>query len=62
MNSSNFDKLVKEKLIPIPQKSVVVFENVPFNCVQVNKPPSKYAVKADIFCGFGDMGLPVMSP
>jgi hypothetical protein len=49
MNSTNFENWMPEKLIPnLTEKSVVVFDNAPYHCIQVDKPPSKYAVKADM--------------
>jgi hypothetical protein len=49
INSTIFEKLMEEKLIPnVSKKSVVVFDNAPYHSIQVDKPSSKYAVKADM--------------
>jgi hypothetical protein len=47
MNSTGFEKWMQEKLIPnLPEN--IVSDNSPYNCIKVNKPVSKYAVKADM--------------
>ncbi|KAJ4444763.1 hypothetical protein ANN_06560 [Periplaneta americana] len=49
MNSVNFNKWVTEKLVPnLPPASVVVLDNAPYHCAQIDKPPTKYSVKSDI--------------
>ena len=49
MTSSNSEKWVTEKLISnMPEKSVVIFDNVPYNSVKANESPSKYTEKAHI--------------
>ncbi|XP_031829397.1 uncharacterized protein LOC116425591 [Nomia melanderi] len=49
MNATNFEKWIKEKLLPnIPAKSVIVMDNAPYHSVQLNRPPSKYAKKEDM--------------
>lgn len=49
MCSSTFEKWVNEKLIPnIPPKSVIVFDNAPYHCIQENKAPTKYSLKKDM--------------
>lgn len=49
MNAINFEKWMKEKLLPnIPQNTVVVMDNAPYHSVQTNKAPSKYAKKAEM--------------
>jgi hypothetical protein len=46
MNGTNFEKWVHEMLAPnLPGASVIVSDNVPYHSVQVDKVPSKYAVK-----------------
>lgn len=49
MNKTNFDKWVQEKLIPLlPPHSVIVMDNAPYHNIQVDKPPSKNSIKADM--------------
>ena len=49
MNQGNFEKWVDEKLIPnLPPNSVVVTDNAPYHSIQVDKPPTKYALNSDI--------------
>jgi hypothetical protein len=46
MNGTNFEKWVHKMLAPnLPSASVIVFDNAPHHSVQVDKVPSKYAVK-----------------
>jgi hypothetical protein len=46
VNGTNFEKLVNEKLTPnLPCASVIVLENAPYHSVQLDRVPSKYAVK-----------------
>jgi hypothetical protein len=48
MNAANFEKWAVEKLIPIlPAQSVTVLDNAPYHCLQTDKLPSAYAIKAD---------------
>ncbi|KDR20723.1 hypothetical protein L798_04675 [Zootermopsis nevadensis] len=49
MNSTNFEKWVREKMLQnLPPSSVVVLDNAPYNSVQADKAPSKYSVKSEI--------------
>jgi hypothetical protein len=58
MNNTNFEEWMQGKLIPnLPEKSVVVFGNTPYHCIQVDKPPSKYAVKADMISRLRGQGI-----
>lgn len=49
MNSTNFLKWMTEKLIPnLPEKSLVVMDNAPYHCIQLNKPPTMSSLKAQM--------------
>ncbi|CAG9789922.1 unnamed protein product [Diatraea saccharalis] len=49
MNSSNFMKWVREKLIPnLSKPSVIVMDNASYHIKQINKPPIMSNTKADI--------------
>ncbi|XP_068081808.1 uncharacterized protein [Anabrus simplex] len=49
MNAENFEKWIREKLLPnLPKNSVIVLDNASYHCVQQNKPPTKYAVKKEM--------------
>ncbi|KDR23778.1 hypothetical protein L798_11352 [Zootermopsis nevadensis] len=49
MNSTNFEKWVREKMLQnLPPSSVVVLDNVPYHSVQADKAPSKYSVKSEM--------------
>lgn len=49
MNSSNFLKWMTEKLIPnLPERSLVVMDNAPYHCTQINKAPTMSNLKADM--------------
>jgi hypothetical protein len=46
MNAANFDKWPVEILSPnLPAQSVTVLDNAPYPCLQIDKPPSTYAIK-----------------
>jgi hypothetical protein len=46
---------MKEKVIPnIPRKTVVVSDNAPYLCIQVDKPTTYYAVDCHDFVETGD--------
>lgn len=47
MNCANFEKWFQEKvLVNLPPHSVIVLDNAPYHCRQLNKPPTKYDTKA----------------
>lgn len=49
MNSTNFLKWMTEKLIPnLPERSLVVMDNAPYHCTQINKPPTMSSLKNDM--------------
>lgn len=49
MNHVNFEKWVREKLVPnLPDSSVVVMDNAPYHSVLAEKVPTKYSIKKDI--------------
>ncbi|CAK1597710.1 unnamed protein product [Parnassius mnemosyne] len=49
MNSANFLKWVTEKLIPnLPERSLVVMDNAPYHCTQLNKAPSMSNIKSSM--------------
>jgi hypothetical protein len=58
MNAANFEKWTVEKLIPsLPAQSVIVLDNAPYHCLQIDEPPSAYAIKADIISWLGKNGV-----
>lgn len=49
MNSTNFLKWLREKLIPnLPERSLVVMDNAPYHCTQLNKAPTMSNIKSDM--------------
>ena len=59
MNSSNYFKWVKEKLIPnLPPNSVLVIDNAPYHSIEINKAPSSNAKKADIMRWLQESRIP----
>lgn len=49
MNSNNFEKWIREKVVPnLPESSIIVMDNAPYHNKQVDKPPSKYSVKSEM--------------
>ncbi|XP_034194194.1 uncharacterized protein LOC117610667 [Osmia lignaria lignaria] len=49
MNCINFEKWITEKLLPnIASNSETVMGNALYHSIQLNKPPNRYAKKADI--------------
>ena len=49
MNAVNFEKWIREKLLPnVPPNSVIVMEDIPYHGVESNKPPSKYSTRKDM--------------
>jgi hypothetical protein len=49
MNAANFEKWAVEKLIPnLPAQSVIGLDNAPYHCLQIDKPPSAYAIKTNM--------------
>ncbi|KDR11513.1 hypothetical protein L798_14581 [Zootermopsis nevadensis] len=61
MNSKNFEKWIREKILQnLPSRSVVVYDNAPYHSLKVDKSPSKHSVKSEmiswlqrhgVFCG-----------
>ena len=49
MNSDNFYRWVREKLIPnLPAKTVVIIDNAAYHHIQIDRCPTAAARKADI--------------
>ncbi|XP_028040891.1 uncharacterized protein LOC114250967 [Bombyx mandarina] len=49
MNSTNFLKWMNEKLIPnLPARSLVVMDNAPYHCTQINKAPTMSTLKDEM--------------
>lgn len=49
MNSTNFRKWMTEKLIPnLPERSLVVMDNAPYHCTQINKAPTMSSIKSEM--------------
>jgi hypothetical protein len=49
MNSTNFEKWVREKILQnLPPSSAVVLDNAPYHSVQADKALSKYSVKSEM--------------
>ncbi|XP_062531792.1 uncharacterized protein LOC134201289 [Bombyx mori] len=49
MNSGNFLKWITEKVIPnLPEKSLVVMDNAPYHCTQLNKAPTMANFKSEM--------------
>lgn len=49
MNYANYEKWLKERLIPnLPQNSVIVIDNAPYHNTQVNRPPNSNSRRADM--------------
>ncbi|KAJ8866617.1 hypothetical protein PR048_032477 [Dryococelus australis] len=58
MNSVNFIKWVTENLAPnLLQSSVVVLDTAPYHYAQIDKPPTKYSVKADMLTWLMNKGI-----
>jgi hypothetical protein len=58
MNAANFEKWAVEKLVPyLPAQSVIVLDNAPYHCLQNDKPPSAYAIKADMISWLRNKGV-----
>jgi hypothetical protein len=58
MNSANFEKWVIEKLVSnLPPHAVIVLDNGPYHCIQVDKPPSSYALKSDMISWLCNNGV-----
>jgi hypothetical protein len=59
MNSDNFEKWVKEKVIPnLATPSVIVMDNAPYHGKQVDKPPTKSSLKKDMLEYLRRHGVP----
>nr|XP_026497740.1 uncharacterized protein LOC113401879 [Vanessa tameamea] len=49
MNSTNFLKWLREKLIPnLLERSLVVMDNAPYHCTQLNKAPTMSSIKSKL--------------
>lgn len=49
MNTQNFMKWMAEKVVPnLPEKSLVVMDNAPYHCTQINKPPTMASLKTEM--------------
>ncbi|CAH2103226.1 unnamed protein product [Euphydryas editha] len=49
INSTNFQKWLREKLIPnLPERSLVVMDNAPYHCTQLNKAPTMSSIKNNL--------------
>jgi hypothetical protein len=49
MNAADFEKWVVKKLIShLSPQSVIVLHSAPCHCLQIEKPPLAYAIKADM--------------
>ncbi|RVE50547.1 hypothetical protein evm_004774 [Chilo suppressalis] len=47
MNATNFLKWMTEKVVPnLPEKSLVVMDNAPYHCTQINKAPTMSSSKS----------------
>jgi hypothetical protein len=58
MNQVNFEKWVRDKLIPsVPTNLVVVMDNAPYHRMQVDEVPSKYSVKTEIIAWLRKKGI-----
>ncbi|XP_076280280.1 uncharacterized protein LOC143209032 [Lasioglossum baleicum] len=59
MNSTNFEKWIREKLIPnLPADSVVVMDNASYHTVQTHKTPNKYCKKSTMIDWLADKNIP----
>jgi hypothetical protein len=57
MNAADFEKWVVKKLIPhLPSLSVIVLDNAPYHYLQIDRPLSAYAIKADMISQFRKKG------
>jgi transposase len=58
MNSANFEKWAFEKLVPnLPPHAAIFLDNAPYHCIQVDKPPSAYALKSDMISWLRNNGV-----
>lgn len=58
MNSSNFFKWMSDKVIPnLPENSIVVMDNAPYHCTQINKAPTMANLKSDMQKWLQEKGL-----
>jgi hypothetical protein len=58
INAANFEKWAVKKLIPnLPAQSVIVLDNAPYRCLQIDKPPSSYAIRADMIACLRKKGV-----
>lgn len=49
MNASNFLKWMTEKVVPnLPENSLVVMDNAPYHCTQINKAPTMSNLKSEM--------------
>jgi hypothetical protein len=54
----SFEKRVVEKLVPnLPPHAVIVLDNAPYYCIQVDKTPSAYAFQSDMISWLRNNGI-----
>ncbi|XP_031836267.1 uncharacterized protein LOC116428588 isoform X2 [Nomia melanderi] len=59
VDAANFESWIIELLLPnIPPNTVVVMDNAPYHSVEMNKPPNKYAKKADMLSWLEQNNVP----
>lgn len=58
MNSENYEKWLREKLIPnLPEHSLVVVDNAPYHSVRVNPAPNSNSKKCDMMRWLTEKGI-----
>jgi hypothetical protein len=57
MNHVNFEKWVRDKLIPSLPTNSIVMDNAPYHSMQVDKVSSKYSVKTEIIAWLHEKGI-----
>jgi hypothetical protein len=58
MNSANFENWVVKKLVPnLSPHAVIVLDNAPYHCIQVDKPPLAYALESDMISWLHNKGV-----
>nr|XP_004932428.2 uncharacterized protein LOC101736207 isoform X1 [Bombyx mori]XP_012551118.1 uncharacterized protein LOC101736207 isoform X1 [Bombyx mori]XP_037867233.1 uncharacterized protein LOC101736207 isoform X1 [Bombyx mori] len=58
MNSANFLKWMNEKLIPnLPTRSLVVMDNAPYHCTQINEAPTMSTLKDEMLNWLRERGI-----
>jgi hypothetical protein len=59
MNFQNYEKWLREKLIPnLPPNSVIIIDNAPFHNVLLEQTPTSNSKKADIINWLSSHGIP----